>query len=183
MKLFEMKNWKLTVQEQTWALGPFKKLLDKDNTQEKERATKEIAFIWFFCDTRSDYQYITDLEIREKELKKDLRLPSAWKITSDIQDAIDFYNERTQTISSQILKDSYYTANQLSKKMKELVENDDTVLNGATISKLIDGLNKMPTVIKALQETEKAVLKELEQKKQNVGSQKKGIFEDGFETE
>lgn len=182
MKIFEMKDWKLTVDEQTWALGPFRKLLEKDKSKDKERAIKEIAFIWFFCDIKSNYMYITDLESREKELKKDLRLPSAWKITEDIQEAIDFYNEKSVTITSQILKDSYYTANKLSTKMKEIVDDEEAILDSGNISKLMMALKQMPDVIKSLQETEKAVLKEIAQKKQNVGSQKKGLFEDGFET-
>lgn len=181
MKLFEMKDWKLTVEEHTWALSPFKKLLDKDKDKDKSRANKEIAFVWFYCDIKSDYQYITNSEERAAEIKKDLKLPTAWKITEDIQTAIDFYIERSTTVSSQILKDSFYVANKLSKKMRELVDDEDAIINGSTIKNLIDGLNKMPAVVKALQETEKAVLKEIDQKKKNVGSQKKGLFEDGFE--
>lgn len=175
-----MKDWKLTVAEQTWALAPFRKLLEKDKTKDKERAVKELSFIWFFCDIKSDYQYIIDKKSREKEIKKDLNLPSAWKITKDIQTAIDFYNERSTTVSSKILKDSLHIANKLSTKMRDMVDDEDNEMNGTTITKLIGGLKQMPEVIKSLQETEKAVLKEIEQKKDKVGSQQKGFFEDGF---
>lgn len=181
MKLFEMKDWKLKVEEQTWALAPFKKLLEKDKSKDKERAVKEIAFVWYYCDIKSDYQYLINLEERFQEIKKDLKLPSAWKITKDIKAAIDFYNERSTTVSSKILKDSLHIANKLSSQMKKLVDDDENPLNGATITKLIAGLKQMPDVIKSLQETEKAVLREIQDNKKTIGSQQKGFFEDGFD--
>lgn len=178
MNLFQMENWNLTISEQTWGLVPFKKLLDKDKSPEKERAIKEVTFVWFYCDIKSDYQYILNPEERAKEIKKDLKLPSAWKITKDVQAAIDFYRERSTTTSSKIFEDSMYIANTLSSKLRKIVDDEDT--NPNTYIKLIDGLKKMPELIKTIKQAEKEVLKEISENKKNIGSQQKGMFEEGF---
>lgn len=181
MRLFTMKDWELTLDEKVWALVPFKRLLDKDKSKGKEKAHKEMLFIWYYCDIKSDYDDIIDLNERYSEIKRDLKMPSAWKITKDVQEAIDFYKKRSSTVSSKILDDSMYIANKLSSRMKQLVDDDESELSGTSIKNLLEGLKKMPEVVMSLQQTEKAVLKELEQKKGNIGKQNKGLFEEGLQ--
>ena len=73
MKLFKMKeDWTLHIEEEVWSLLPFKKILKKDKTRSKELALKEMAFIYFYTDIKSDYLIITNDKIREEEIKKDI---------------------------------------------------------------------------------------------------------------
>ena len=39
----------------------------------------ELGFIYFFCDVRSDYQYIVDPEDRMREIKLGEGLPEDWE--------------------------------------------------------------------------------------------------------
>jgi len=180
MKLFELdKNWQLHVSEQAWSLMPFKKLLTSDKSKDKERANKEMLFIWFYADIKSDYQYIINSKERIIELKNDLAFPKNWKISDNLQKAIDFYIERSTTTSKKMLQDSQYIADAASTKLKEFMNDENITI--ADLSKIMDMLNKVPNIVSSLQETEHAVFKEQAIESGMVGSQTKGLFEDGIE--
>jgi len=80
MKLFEMRDFNLQVIPEAWGLLPFKAILKRDKNRNKETAFKEMLFIYFYCDIRSDYVYITDNVVRTTEIKKDIGLSEDWKI-------------------------------------------------------------------------------------------------------
>jgi len=179
MKLFELHEWQLQVSPEAWGLLPFKKLLNKDKTEDKEIALKEMLFIWFLCDIKSDYQYIINYDARVEEIKKDLGLPKRWKIHKDLQAAIDFFVERSTTTSKKLLEDSKYIADKLSTRLKQFVDEDE--LNIQSLSRVTSALKQMPEIVLAIQKTEGAVLKEQAEKSSSVGSQEKALFEDGLQ--
>lgn len=179
MKLFELtSDYNVVLSEEAYLLLPFKDIIDSDKSKTKETSIKELGFIWFYTDIKSDYNYILNDKEKENEIKKDLKLPSTWKRTKLIDTAIEFYRERSKTVSSSILANSLFIANTVSDKMKTLVEND--TLSIAEIDKVASGLSKMPTIVASLQKLENTVLKEMSEKSDKVGSQDKGMFEDGF---
>jgi len=183
MNLFQMIEYELHISEEAYALAPFKKILDNDKSKNKETAMKELAFIWFMSDIKSDYNYILNEKDREEEIIKDISLPKTWKKTSTIQEAIDFYKNRSKTISSTILENSLFIANTLSNKMRKIVtedENSDNMLSIKEIDQVASGLSKMPGIVTALQKLEQTVLKEQSEKSSHVGSQEKALFEDGL---
>jgi hypothetical protein len=177
MKLFELTDkYEVQVSEEAWALVPFKELLKKDKSKDKTTAVKEMTFIFFYCDLRSDYQDILDDEERAEAIKKDVKLPVRWKIDAKVQAAIDFYKVRMTTITSRLLSNSLYIANKVSNVMKTVVEEDDVDID--KLAKVTKALQDIPKVVLSLQQTEKAVLKEIESKKSKVGSKDKALFED-----
>ena len=179
MKLFELDSkWNLHVSENAWGLSPFKKLLKKDKSKDKEFVLKQMLFIWFLCDVKSYYQYITNRDERIRELIKDVELPKNFKIDDDLQEAIEFYEKMSVTTSGKLLKDSMYIADRLSTIMKKTIDED--TIDISDFKKVTDALKQIPDIILALEKTEKAVLKEQAEKKTNVGSQEKNMFEDGL---
>ena len=70
IKLFRYEGFKVTVEPEAIMLLPFKALWDRDTTRDKRKAMQELAFIYFMCDPRSDYQYLIDEESRMNEIKK-----------------------------------------------------------------------------------------------------------------
>ena len=69
MKLFKYEGYKITIDPEAMLLKPFKKIWNRDKTASKDKAMMELGFIYFFCDIRSDYQYIVDLEERKNAIK------------------------------------------------------------------------------------------------------------------
>lgn len=181
MNLFQMIEYNLHISEEAYSLTPFKKLVDSDKSKDKELAMKELAFIWFMSDIKSDYNYILNEKDKQEEIIKDLQLPKTWKRTKDVQTAMDFYKNRSKTVSSTILENSLFIANTLSNKMKKLVMADEEdMLSIKDIESIAKGLTQMPGIVTALQKLENTVIKEQTEKSSNVGSQEKAMFEDGL---
>lgn len=178
MNLFQVDKFsKVTWDPQALLIAPFKVLYDRDKTKTKDIANKELAFIFFFSDIRSDYAFIVDLAIREKTIKADLVLGEKWKIDKDITAAIEYYKKRSRSVTADILTDSIYIANKVSIKMKEAVDAEGTI-DLADIAKVLDGIKKIPDVIKALKAAEREVIKEIEEAQDSIGAKEKALFED-----
>jgi hypothetical protein len=92
--------------------APFRKILERDKGKKSERgiyeagdadgrkkaiATKELGFVYWFCDPRSSYvESYQDLQLREEKIKVLLDLPNNWKIDDAVKDAIAFYLEEIE---------------------------------------------------------------------------------------
>lgn len=177
MKLFQLdENYSVLFEPQAALLKPFAAIIKRDRSPNKTMASKELAFVFFYCDIKSDYMIHADPKIREMSIKADLLMKDSWQIDKVMQEAIEFYESHSVSITSTILKDSTYVASKLSAKMKEAVDAPD--LDIGEIDKLLNGIRKMPEVIKALQAAEQAVLKEIQEQYGKLGSKEKALFED-----
>lgn len=187
MKLFEMKDNSLLVCDQAWGLLPFKAILKKDKSRTKELAFKEILFIYYYCDIKSDYIYLMNDKEREKEIVKDLGLPENWTIDKTVQEGIDFYNKFTTPVQK-LYKSSLKSVDDISKYL----ENTDTLLAERTdkgsvvtpLNQITASIKLVPGIMKDLKAAYKEVLaeqKELEGR--SKGSRTMGIFEEGLNFE
>lgn len=188
MKLFELKDWILQVSEEAWGLEPFKKILVRDKTKNKEIALKEMLFIYHFADIKSDYLYITKKENRIQEIKKDIGLSDSWKIDSVLENAISFYTERSTTVLQSLYESAVQAAFEISnylKNTKELLE--ERTEKGGTVTKLNDvtnALSKIPSIMKDLTEAHKELVKEQKNKEGRMkGSKELSMFEDGLHSQ
>jgi hypothetical protein len=182
MKLFEMKNWELRVADQVWGFSVFKKLLTRDKSKDKERALKEMLFIWHYCDIKSDYLHLADLEERASEIKKDIMLPKTWKIDEYVQAAIDFY-KKDRSVVEKLYRDALASAHAigdyLSRTNELLAERDAQGKIVTDIAKITQSVSKMPKLMADLKAAYKEVLKEKEDKEgRKKGSRSFNVFED-----
>lgn len=184
MRLFEFKDYVLNVREECWGLSPFKKILKRDKSRTKELALKEMLFIYYYCDIKSDYMIVKE-EHRVEEIIKDIELPAGWKIDSVMQEAIDFYKERSITILAKLCMNAMKAANDIS----EYLSHTDVLLNernekGApvyTLAGIMGGLDKMKKVMLDLKTAEKEIIKEqFDTENQMKGSKAMGMFENGI---
>lgn len=185
MKLFEMKNWELTVSEEAYGITPFKKILERDKSKEKEKAMKEMLFIYFYSDVKSDYQYITNKKDKTEEIKKDIGLPKSWKIDKVIENAIEIYVKRSQTIIEKLYVQSMKSASEIGNYLentKILLEERDKMGKPVTdINKISQSVQRVPKLMRDLKEAYKEVIKEKEDNEnKQKGSRKFNIFEDGL---
>lgn len=185
MKLFEMKEFTLSVTDEAWGITHFKTILKRDKNRTKETAFKEMLFIYHYTDVRSDYVYIINDKERCKEIVKDVGLPIDWKIDNIIQDAINYYNSMSLSPIAKLYKSSLKAADDISrylestdKLLKERTVNGGVVNTLATIT---GSLKSVPIIMKDLKAAYKEVL--LEQKDMDgktKGSRSFGLFEDGL---
>lgn len=185
MKLFEMKEFTLSITDEAWGITHFKTILKRDKNRTKETAFKEMLFIYHYTDVRSDYVYIVNDKERCKEIVKDIGLPVDWKIDSVMQDAISYYNSMSLSPIAKLYKSSLKAADDISKYLESTDELlKERTANGSvvnTLATITGSLKSVPIIMKDLKSAYKEVLaeqKELEGK--TKGSRSFGIFEDGF---
>ena len=184
MNGFTLRDGVLTVDDNLWGLEPFKKILKRDKSRTKDLALKEMLFIYYYTDIKSDY-LIIDIKLRTEEIIKDLQLPDNWKIDSVMQDAINFYEERSLTVIGKLYKNALLAANDISEyltKTKELLEErDDRNKPVTTLTTIVVGISKIKVVMQDLKAAEKELIKEkIETEGRMKGQQQMGMFEVGL---
>ena len=182
---FDKGNYSVTYSPLLLTLSPFKKIIDRDKTKGKEIAIKELSFIAFFADIRSDYMYIVSDEERAAELVKDLELPKDWKVDNIIKQAIEFYTSRSTTVNSSIYKSACKAAidisNYLNKTDVLLDERDENGKVVTDISKITSALEKVPKIMANLNSAHTELIKEQKiTEGRTKGSKTFNMFEDGL---
>ena len=79
MKLFKYEGHRVVISPEALALKPFRRIWERDKSEDKGKALQELSFIYFYCDPRSDYKIIMDDDERLEEIKKGEGLRDAWK--------------------------------------------------------------------------------------------------------
>lgn len=176
MKLLKYEGYRLTFEPEILTLKVFKKLYARDKTKDKSRFLQELGLIYFYVDPRSDYQYLTDEEERLNNIIEGEGLPKNFKIDPLLNDAIDYYKSFRPT-SALLLEDTRAMIEGYRLKIKAIT----TQMGNLEIKDIKDLgaiIKQLPSLIKDLNETEKAVTKELIQEDKVRGSAEKAIYED-----
>lgn len=179
MKLFKYEGYKITISEEALLLKPFKAIWKRDRSQNKEKALMELGFIYFFCDIRSDYQYIVDEESRMASIKEGEGMPEDWTPDSVVLEAMQFYNTFKPT-SALLLEDTRFAVDKLRKLLREidLTQTDDKGKPIYTLNTITATIKQVPSLVKDLDEAERSIAKEIAQSDKVRGAQSKSIYED-----
>lgn len=179
MELFELKNNNLDVHPAAYALAPFKPIV---NQKSKQKVIKELAYIYFMADYKSDFSDLLNEEERSVEVKTVLELPKNWEPSDDVKKAIEFYKNRQMTPSMHLLEATL----KMVEKLKQYYENIDLderdergkpVHNVASVQK---GAGEIGVLTEALKNLREAVAKEIEEASRVRGGGEVGYFEDGI---
>lgn len=174
MKLFKYEGYEVRVAPEALMLKPFKKLWDRDKSKEKEKAMQEFGFLYFYCDPRSDYQYILDPEDRMDAVKEGEGLPKDWKPDASLKAAMDLYSS-FEAPSGALLRVALEGIEKVQKLIKEL-EPEDT----KGLKDYLTALKMIPEVAAMIKEAEKAINDEMEYGEAK-GSIEKTLFDDGLD--
>lgn len=179
MKLFKYEGYKITIEPEALLLKPFKALWKRDRSLTKEKAMMELGFIYFFCDVRSDYQYIVDPEDRMKEIKLGEGLPADWEPDKLVKEAIDFYNS-FKSSSILLLEDTRVAVNRFREMLNEIdfKEVDDKGKPIYPMNTVLATIKQVPELVKSLDEAERSIAAEIAQNDKVRGAQTKSVYED-----
>ena len=182
MKLFKYDNYVVTVAPEALTLKAFKKIWTRDKSKNKEKAIMELSFLYFFCDPRSDYQYISDDADRLEEVKKGEGFDSKWKPDADLKKAIELYKS-FDTSSAILLR----AAQKGVEKVQQAIDNLDPTDAGDSKKPPIDVvksylavLKMVPEVATMLKEAEQTLNEEIKSSEAG-GAIEKTILDDGFD--
>lgn len=174
MRLFKYEGYEVKVAPEALTLKPFKKLWDRDKTKTKDRATQELSFLYFYCDPRSDYQYIVDDEDRLQAVKEGEGFSDDWKPDALLMKAIDFY-KTFDTTAALLLRMAGLGVEKMRKLLNELEPTDTKSLKD-----YLTAMKMIPEVASMIREAEKSLNEETEFGEAK-GSIEKTLFDDGLD--
>lgn len=175
MKLFKKVDYKLVIEPIVFTIGAFKKLDQRDRTVNKSQLEKELSFIYFAYDPRSDLQFIVDEQERIDKVKELIGFDSKFKIDSILQKAIDVYISMTETASSLLIKDLKVGVDKLRTYLRDAPVDDET------FDKYTKALTALIPLSQKISEAEKTVIKEVEEMSNARGDRATTILDNGFE--
>lgn len=180
LKLFKYEDYEVKIEPECFLLEPFKRILEKNKKDENKTKT-ELAFIYFYADPRSDYQYIINKSEKIESIKQGLGLKSTWKPNEDIMEAIKFY-ESFKPVSAMLLEDTRVAVDKLRQALREIDFNqvDDKGKPVYPLNTLTSTIKLIPSLVKDLNEAEKALNSEIVSNSKMRGGREKTIFEDGI---
>lgn len=181
MKIFELNPHTYLVEfaPQALLLKPFREIWDNDTCKEKTNASRELAYVYFMCDQRSDHSIILDESERHEIVIHDLELGEHWIRPQYVTEAMDYYKKMSQTTSTKLLDSTRAVVQKISKFLDD-VDPDERGKDGKpvfSINQIVSSVEKVPKLIKSLNEIEKEVIKEKELKSQS-GNRDVGEFDD-----
>jgi len=181
MQLFQLKNYNVIFEPITMEIAEFAAVRDS-NKGNDNLIIKEMSYLWFFADIRSDFQNVIDEVERTKEIKQSISLPVDWKPSSQLCAAISFYKEHSKTASSGLYEASMRAAEFIEKKLRNpadlLAELDQKGNNIYKITDITTLMKSVPQIMKNLAEARIQVIKEIESKSKLKGGKEKSMFED-----
>lgn len=179
MKLLKYEGYNLTFEPEILTLKVFKKLFTRDKTKDKSKFLQELGYIYFMLDPRSDYMYITDEDERSKAIIIGEGLSDTWKVDSILQDAMDYYKSFRPT-SALLLEDTRVAVDKLREALRSIniTETDDKGRPIYTLNTIVATIKQVPSLVKDLDDAEKAISKEIVQNDKIRGSVEKAMYED-----
>lgn len=182
MRLFDLVNNQLVISEEAYLLVPFKSLWDRDKTKLKEKALAELGYVYFMEDYKSDFSDVVNEEERSREVIPALSLPPSWKEDKLVIEAREFYRKRSEEITPLLLlRDSKVVIDKMREYFREVdfLATDDKGRPKYDIDKLARVVERSASILDNLTKLEDMVKKEVQAKKDKVGSKIKAVFEDG----
>ena len=183
MRLIDLINNQIVISEEAYLLIPFKRVWDRDRSKDKSLALAEMGYIYFMEDFKSDFSDITDEKEREEEVKRSVNLPSNWKEDKVVKEAREFYRKRSEEITPLLfLRDVKIAIDRMREQFREVdflaVDKNDKPKYD--IEKFARVIEKSANLLEKLTKLENMVRKEVQSKKDKIGSKSKATFEDGI---
>ena len=123
MKLFELDHThNVVIAPEIRMIPEFGAIIKRDKDRDKKRALKELAFVYFYTDYKSDCSAFEE-EVKFKEACILSGVPSDFKMDEVIKKAIAFYDEKQITIPIKMLQAAKLSCNKLINLLISYCEN------------------------------------------------------------
>lgn len=182
MKLVELDSeWNPIINPELFLIECFEELRI-DRQKDKDLLIKEIGYIYFFYNLKSDFQFQTNKKERHKDVKRYVGLPDDWEIDDLLGRCIDTYLYLSQSVSSKILQTAYMSVDKLKEQLEaiDLNERDSNNKPIWNIKHYSDTTKVIPDLLETIQKAEKAYLKGEQENEKLRGNKLKTLYEDGF---
>lgn len=178
MKLFKYEGYKIDISEEAFALKAFRQIWNRDRTASKDKAIMELGYVYFMVDPRSDYQYLVDEGERSKAIIDGEGLPESWKPDKLVKEAMEVYAS-FKPASALLLEDTRFMVDRFRKKLKEVVDSGEIGIK--ELKEMGALIKQLPSIVKDLDEAEKALIAEMRNSGRMRGQGEKTIMEDSLD--
>lgn len=180
MKLIEFDGMEFKLADEALLIRPIRELFLSDKSKTKEAFWRQMSYLWFMCDPRSNYMYITDEKAREEEVKRQEGFEETWQPSSTLLNAMEIYGKMSMTAASLLLKRTMCGVDKIGEFFEKfdvtaVDKNDRPVYQ---ISQLTTALKQIRGIAEDLIEAEKAIAKDLSSNDKVRGGIDKSIGED-----
>ena len=183
MKLITVDNYELKVADEALLCRPIRRLWNADRTDRKEKFYQQMSYIYHMVDPRSGYTYLIDEEQRRKAVIEQEGLPEDFKPNEFLQEAMEVYKHQTTTMSQELLNASLIGAAKVSEFLRDvdLTEEDDKGRPKYQVSAITAALKNVEGIVSSLQNLQKKVDQELEEKGKARGTQELTVGDIGLD--
>ncbi len=180
MKLFHLnEDYEVVPEQETimlvpefaalWTLAYNKREGDRDG-RKRYRARKELLYLYFFCDYRSEYSELSISERHEAAMDS-ADLFADYKVSEQLQAAMDKYFAIQETRELKLLGSAYGVIDRLRAYFDEVLITDSNAKG------VVDNISKMGGILAGLKKLEEQVRKQHAQDGKIRGSGEKGFLD------
>lgn len=172
MKLIEFDGMEFKVADEAFLVRPIRELFEEDKTRKKERFWRQISYLWFMCDPRSSYMYLTNDIERSVEVKRQEGFDKDWEPSNLLKEAMEVYRRQVVTTSAILLEGMRKGIDKLSSFLST------TDFTDKTVASMTSALRQIPELARALVEAEKSLAKDFDTEDKARGNAIKAVGED-----
>lgn len=136
----------------------FKKIWNQDRSTKKDKALKELAYVYHTCDYQSIYRNY-HVDTRDAKIKLDIFEDRNHSITMPVVEAMNKYQVLQTTLSMELLHDVELGLTKLRDYFKDVDFSDDE--EGKSAKNFIANVKAMGDLVKSVKTLKDEVEKEL----------------------
>ena len=183
MKLIEYSDYQIKIADEALLVRPIRRLFNADRSERKEKFLQQMSYLYFVCDPRSSYSYILDEEERKQAVIQQEGLPSDFKPSEFLLEAMEIYKKHTMTVSQKLLSDALVGANSVGEFLRtvDLTETDDKGRPKYQVSQITAALKNLEGIINTIQTLQKKVEQEIVDNGKARGTQELTVGDIGLD--
>lgn len=156
--LLIIENGLLQISPEALVIKEFKKIWNRDRSNKKDKALKELAYIYHVADYQSIYRNY-HIDTRESKIRLDVFDNRDWEPDKEITAAVEKYTQLQTTLSMQLLNDVELGLTKLRDYFRDVEFEEDE--NGVAAKNFIANVKAMGDLVKGLKTLRDEVEKEL----------------------
>lgn len=183
MKLIQIENFELQVAPEALLIRPIRRIWNADRSDRKEKFYQQMSYLYFMIDPRSTYSYIIDEKEREQAIIQQEGLPTDFKPSQFLEEAMEVYKRHTVTVSQKLLNDALVAADTVGSFLRtvDLTEEDDKGRPKYQVSQITAALKNLEGIINTIQTLQKKVEQEIVDNGKARGTQELTVGDIGFD--
>ena len=180
MKLINYDGVDFNITDEALLVPPIRAMFRADKSKKKEDFWRQISYLWYMCDPRSPYMYLTREEDRDKEVRQMEGFDAKWKIPADLQAAMEQYRKLVITTQSLLLEDIRVGIDNVRTFFRTVnltATDEKTGRPLYQVSSVTNALKQAIELSEALAVAEKKLAKDYEAEAKVRGAAEKALYE------